>query len=149
MTKNLSLILFLLLSWSSHSENLEPTRNADLEFFLNNLIWVGDVKSFESYDFEARIYKTSSSDSCAILYECRATQALYIATTEGDGDEMPVKFVYKLPGFHLWELLHWDNSESNKPEVHLKSTNYLKNGTTESKSYILKLTYISAKLETL
>ncbi|WMS89015.1 hypothetical protein [Pleionea litopenaei] len=142
------LILFsiVLISFSVHSGPLERAVNSELEFVLNKLVWTGERQRFEKYDFEARLYKTSSMDSCAILYECRALEKIYVVTTEADGEEAPVMSIYQLPEAHKWEVLNWDESE---PEITLKSINYRKDGSEITRKYLLKLTYISATIEDL
>ena len=146
MIKTILILLTMLTSVAVISEEIERTENLELEFVLNNLVWNSGVKRFDKYDFEARLYKTSSMDSCAILMECRPFQKLYIATTEGDGGEGPVKSIYQLLNAHIWEVMEWDES---KPEIKLKSTIHMKNGTVNYKTYLLKLTYLSATLEAL
>lgn len=139
----LPLFFIALVSLPVYSGPLERTENGGLAFVLNKFVWVGERQRFEKYDFEARLYKTSSMDSCAMLYECRALEKVYVATTEADVEEAPVMSIYQLPEAHKWEVLKWDES---KPEIMLKSTLYRKDGNKIKRNYLLKLTYISATL---
>lgn len=142
----LLLTFIVLISIPVYSEPLERTVNSELEFVLNKLVWAGERQRFEKYDFEARLYKTSSMDSCAIHYQCRPLEQIYVATTEADGEEAPVMSIYQLPEAHKWEVLDWDEF---KPEIVLKSINYQKDGSEIAQKYLLKLTYISATLKAL
>ena len=147
--RNIWKFILLLASSSVYSAELELIKNSELTYVLNNLVSTGEPVPFEEQGFEARIYKTSSSQACAALYECRSMQNLYIATTEGDTDEGPVMSVYKLPEHHEWKVLNWKLQEDSSQGVYLKALDYLKDGTTSKKNYVLKLTYTKAVLNAL
>ncbi|WP_430460987.1 hypothetical protein ACQUQU_17440 [Thalassolituus sp. LLYu03] len=140
----LILIIAVITSVSLHADGLVKADNPELEFVLNNMVWMSEVKRFEREGFEVRMFKTASMDWCAALYSCRARERLYIATTEGDGGEGPVQLVYHLPEVHQWDVVSWDDEQ---PKVLLKSIVLLDNGQKESITYRLELHAYSASLE--
>jgi hypothetical protein len=130
-------LIILLLSMKIFAQDLPHIKNRELTFVLNNVTSINQSKHFKSEGFKVRIFTTSSLQPCAILYECRPLEQLYIAVSEPSDEEGAIMSVYKLPSFHKWELSSWHKQKDGRQGMQLIATSYDSDNNISKQQYLL------------